>query len=79
MKTFLWKMLNLLDDNWGYSSPLQQRFRKGDKCKISTYKTDETPFVPGSVVTIIENCRHDYLVMNENGVKCVVYQHELYH
>jgi hypothetical protein len=77
MKKILWKLLEMVDSNWGYTTPLQKRFQHGDKCKISHLKTTETKFNVGEIVFIIETGRHDYLVQNEDGVKGVVYQFEL--
>lgn len=77
MKTLLWKLLELVDDNWGYMTPLQKRFKVGDKCKISRYRTLYTPFEIGSEVTIVETSRHDYLIEDEYGFQIVVFQFEL--
>lgn len=38
MKALLWKLLERLDNNHGYSTPLQKRFKVGDRCRISTHK-----------------------------------------
>jgi hypothetical protein len=77
MKKILWKLLEMFDSNWGYTTPLQKRFKHGDKCKISHNKTQQTKFDVGEIVFIIETGRHDYLVKNDKGVKGVVYQFEL--
>lgn len=77
MKKLLWKLLKIIDDNWGYTTPIQERFHIGCKCKISNYKTEHTKFEIGEIVCIIETGRYDYLVQNNDGVKCVVYQFEL--
>ena len=37
MKKVLWFLLNIVDDNWGYSTPLQKRFKVGDRVKISNH------------------------------------------
>lgn len=77
MKKILWKLLKIVDNNWGYTTPLQERFNIGDKCKISGNKTNNIKFKFGEEVTIIETGRHDYLVENDKGIKDVVYQFEL--
>ena len=77
MKKILWKLLGFLDNNWGYSTPLQKRFSIGDKCKISIFKTKYTPLDIGNEVVIIENGRHDYLVRRNDGITVVVFQFEL--
>ena len=76
MKKLLWKLLKLVDNNWGYSTPIQQRFKVGDKCRIHWF-IENTGFTPGEIVTIIETGRHDYLVRNESGNQICVYQFEL--
>lgn len=77
MKTILWFLISLFDNNWGYTTPLQKRFNVGDKCKISQHKSKENTFEVGEEVTIVENGRHDYLVKNRNGKMIIVYQFEL--
>jgi len=77
MKNALWKLLGLLDSNWGYITPLQKRFGKGDVCKVSNFRTDEKLIV-GEEVTIVENGRYDYLISNKSGEQFVVYQFELF-
>jgi len=77
MKKLLWKLLKLVDNNWGYSTPIQQRFKIGDKCRIHFCYTENTGFISGETVTIIETGRHDYLVRNESGNQSCVYQFEL--
>lgn len=77
MKKILLKLLKLVDNNWGYTTPLQKRFQHGDKCKISPDKKSGTKFDVGEIVFIIETGRHDFLVKNDKGVKGVVYQFEL--
>lgn len=77
MKKLLWKLLKLVDNNWGYSTPIQQRFKIGEKCRIHFCYTENTGFTPGETVTIIETGRHDYLVRNESGNQSCVYQFEL--
>jgi|TARA_R110000851_G_scaffold47424_1_gene115038 hypothetical protein len=74
MKKLCWRLLEYLDDNWGYSTPLQKRFKVGDKVFISTHSElkAHTP------VTIIEFGRHDYLVREESFEQHIVYQFELY-
>lgn len=76
MKKILWKLLELFDDNWGYSTPLQKRFKVGDKVKISPYKQCDKIEVHEQV-KIIEFGRHDYLIEKDNGEKAIVYQFEL--
>jgi len=77
MKNILWFLISLFDSNWGYDTPLQKRFKVGDKCKISHYKTKDNTFEVGEEVTIVENGRNDYLIKNRNGKMIVVYQFEL--
>lgn len=74
MRKLLWFLLELVDDNWGYTTPLQKRFKVGDRVKISrdSKLTTHTP------ATIIETGRHDYLIKDDNNVLHVVYQFELY-
>ncbi len=78
MKKFLWKLLKFIDNNHGYTTPIQERFNIGDKCKISHHiNTDEIPFKIGEEVVILETGRHDYLVADSNGKKACLYQFEL--
>lgn len=77
MKKILWKLLEILDNNWGYSTSLQKRFKVGDKCKISNFKTKYTPLEIGDEVVIVEYSRHDYLVRRNDGITVVVFQFEL--
>lgn len=77
MKNLLWKLLEKFDNNWGYSTPIQKRFKIGDKCKIR-FCYEDHPVKAGDVVTIIETGRHDYLVQNSEGQKFIVFQFELY-
>ena len=74
MKRLLWFLLSKVDSNWGYSTPLQKRFNVGDRVKISNHSklTAHTP------ATIIETGRCDYLIEDDNLVKHVVYQFEIY-
>lgn len=67
----------MVDNNWGYSTPLQKRFIINDKCRISNLKTQYTPLEIGDEVTIIETGRHDYLVRRADGIMVVVFQFEL--
>ena len=76
MKNILWKLLEWLDDNHGYSTPIQKRFKVGDKVKVSVFKVNTDLRVNG-VVWIIETGRHDYLVENNWGGRFIVYQFEL--
>ena len=77
MKKILWKLLELLDNNWGYITPLQNRFNVGDKCKISHFKTIYTPLEVGDEIVIIETGRRDYIVRRNDGITVVVFQFEL--
>ena len=77
MKTILWKLLELFDNNWGYTTPIQKRFKHGDKCKISHFRTKYTPLEIGDEVVIVETGRHDYLVKRSDGITVVVFQFEL--
>ena len=74
MKTILWELLKLLDDNYGYSTPLQQRFKVGDRVKISPH----SKLITHTPATIIEFGRYDYLIEDDNHQKHIVYQFELY-
>ncbi len=76
MKNILWKLLEWLDDNHGYSTPIQKRFKVGDKVKVSIFKVNAGLLV-GIWVWVLETGRHDYLVEDFNGKKFIVYQFEL--
>lgn len=76
MKNILWKLLEWLDDNHGYSTPIQKRFNIGDKVKVSIFKVNAGLLV-GIWVWVLETGRHDYLVEDCNGKKFIVYQFEL--
>ena len=78
MKKIIWKLLEMLDDNWGYSTSLQKRFKPGSQVTMSKHKKSDTPFRIGEEVVVLENGRHDYLVQNSDGKKWVVYQFEIY-
>ncbi len=78
MKKIIWKLLSVLDNNWGYTTPLQLRYKRGDVLSISSFKTQNTPYDIGTDVVIIETGRHDYLVCDfTTGTKKCVYQFEL--
>ena len=77
MKRIFWWILEFLDNNWGYSTPLQRRFKVGEKCRISSFKRTETPFKAGTHVKVLENGRYDYLVSDSRGNCIVVYEFEL--
>jgi hypothetical protein len=77
MKKIIWKLLEMIDNNHGYSTPLQKRFKIGENVRISFAKLNDTSFTTGEIVTIIQTGRHDYLVKNLQGVKQCVYQFEL--
>jgi len=74
MKKILCKLLEILDNNWGYSTPLQKRFKVGDRVKISTH----SKLIAHTPATIIETGRQDYLIEDDNLQKHIVYQFELY-
>lgn len=78
MKKLLWKILKLVDDNWGYESPHQERFEIGDEVRLSLFLLPEEKFGIGDIVTIIETGRYDYLIKHKKSgkLKCV-YQQEL--
>lgn len=65
-----------IDDNWGYSTPKQKRFKIGQVVKVSNKRSINSIFEIGDSVAIVETGRHDYLVGNEKGKECV-YQFEL--
>mgnify|MGYP003644057011 FL=1 len=77
MKNILWSLLYAIDNNWGYTTQLQRRFKVGDIVKITSNKTIENKFEVDSVAKIIETARHDYLI-EQNGIKIIVYQFEIY-
>lgn len=77
MKKILWRLINFLDNNWGYSTPLQERFTIGENVTISKHKKEDTPFSIREKVTIVETGRHDYLVVNAAGKRWTVYQFEI--
>lgn len=77
MKNLLYFIINLLDNNRGYETQTQKRFKKGDIAKITRLKEENNPFFVGTDVTILETGRHDYLVKGYNGEKTIVYQYEL--
>ena len=77
MKKLLWKLLEMVDNNHGYSTPLQKRFEIGEALRISSNKCKSTPYPTYEFVVVIETGRHDYLVENSEGVKHCVYQFEL--
>jgi len=74
MKKILWFLINIVDNNWGYSTPLQKRFKVGDKVKISIH----SKLIAHTPATIIQFGRHDYLIEDDNLKKHIVYQFELY-
>jgi hypothetical protein len=76
MIRILWVLLNLFDNNWGYSTPLQERFKVGDRVKISIHSRLKRHYRTNA--TIIETGRHDYLIKRDNGKLHVVYEFELY-
>ena len=76
MKKLLWKLLEMIDTNHGYSTPLQKRFEIGDVVRLTDFKLSSTLFEIGSYANILETGRHDYLIV-QNGVKQVVYQFEI--
>jgi hypothetical protein len=77
MKKLIWNLLEIFDKNRGYSTPIQKRFIPGDMCRVSNFKLVDTSLKVGELVTVVENSRHDYLVMTLGGEKSVVYQFEL--
>jgi hypothetical protein len=74
MKKILLFLLNIVDSNLGYSTPLQKRFKIGDRVKISIH----SKLIAHTPATIIELRRHDYLIEDDNLEKHIVYQFELY-
>lgn len=76
MKKILWILFEWFDSNHGYSTPIQKRFRIGDKAKVSCFKINPDLLI-GEWVCILETGRHDYLVGDCIGKKNVVYHFEL--
>lgn len=66
-----------LDDNDGFYTPKQIRFKIGDKVKITQHKTEANKFEVGQEVTVVETARYDYLVSDETGKLGIVYQFEI--
>jgi len=78
MLTILWWLLEKVDSNWGYTTPVQKRFKPGQKCKISNFqRIQDIRFQINSEVTVIEDARHDYLISNSMGEYAIVYHFEL--
>jgi hypothetical protein len=76
MLKLLWYLIGLFDNNHGYTTQIQKRYKVGDVCKISRFKTDDVHLNPGDPVVIVETGRHDYLIETKDG-RFVVYQFEL--
>lgn len=74
MKKILWFLLHKVDGNLGYSTPLQKRFKVGDRVKIST----NSKLIAHTPAIILETGRYDYLIEDDNCQKHIVYQFELY-
>ena len=74
MKNILWFLLKMVDYNWGYSTPLQKRFKVGDRVKISIH----SKLIAHTPATIIQFRIHDYLIEDDNLQKHIVYQFEIY-
>jgi hypothetical protein len=74
VKKILWTLLKMFDNNWGYSTPLQFRFKVGDRVKISTH----SDLIYNTPATVIEFGRYDYLIEDDNGERHIVYQFEIY-
>lgn len=66
-----------LTSNYGYATNRQKRYKVSDEVYIGKHKKHDTPYPTGEIVTIVETCRYDYLVINSNGVRWLVYQFEL--
>ncbi len=77
MIKLLWWLLEIFDDNWGYSTSIQKRYKVGDKVLISSLQDSPCGFKVGQEVTIDEIGRHDYLIENSEYELAVVYQHQL--
>lgn len=76
MVKILWFFTRLFDNNHGYSTVIQKRYKVGDVCRISKHKTNDVHLNVGDPVVIVENGRHDYLIETKDG-RFVVYQFEL--
>ncbi len=74
IKNIIWYLLSKIDNNLGYNTPLQKRFKVGDRVKISTH----SKLIAHTPATIIECERCDYLIEDDNLQKHIVYQHEIY-
>jgi hypothetical protein len=74
--SYLKNLLTDIDKNHGYTTPFQDRYKKGDKCIITKEKLGDNIFPIGTEVTILETGRHDYLVESKDKRMCV-YQFEL--
>lgn len=62
MIKLLWRLLELFDDNRGYSTQLCKRFTVGELCRVSDLISNESELKRNDVVKIVETSRHDYLV-----------------
>jgi hypothetical protein len=51
IQRLLWFLLSKVDNNWGYSTPLQKRFKVGDRVKISTH-SKLTVHTPATIIEI---------------------------
>lgn len=74
---YLESSFSQLDDNDGFYTPKQIRFKLGDKVKITQHKTEANKFEVGQELIVVETARYDYLVSDENGKLGIVYQFEI--
>lgn len=54
MKKLIWKILEMIDDNHGYSTSRQRRFEVGDKCKISSHKKTILNLILGKKLQLLK-------------------------
>lgn len=79
MVRFLYFLISLLDDNWGYTTSIQKRFKVGDEVVIvySSPTPVKSDLPVGCLCKIVETGRHDYLVEDQDGNMQVVLQFEV--
>ena len=75
----IWYIIELFSKQRGYSTQVQRRFKNGQRVIINNFVSSyhKANLNIGDEVKIIESARHDYLIVNEDGEKAIVYQFEL--